>query len=373
MKKIIIALALFPTLTLAAFSDVGSNHIFGTAIDYAKNNNIVKGYNDGTFGPDRTINRAEFTKILLESTNKAPNNCTPTKQFSDVSNDAWFAPYVCEAVNRNIIKGYDDNTFRPGAPINFVEAAKIVALSFGQTNQTANPWYKPYVEFLEDKAASPDTISSIDKSLTRGELAEIVFRLKTNNTAKTRTAFFRATPSPVVSEALAKVITPEQQAIIEEFTSPEKTEGKTEEELAALEEEMLDKLGGELPETTVEEAMPESVTFSSALIESGTFQAAGSKSGSGSAKIFTQEDGSHLLRLENFSVSNGPDLYVTLVKNANPKKGKDVKAGYESLGLLKATNGNQNYEIPANIDLSQYNSVVIYCRAFSVVFSVASL
>jgi hypothetical protein len=95
---------------------------------------------------------------------------------------------------------------------------------------------------------------------------------------------------------------------------------------------------------------------------------------SGEALIYQLADGSRVLRLQNFSVDNGPDLYVYLVPidpvpNAS---GSDIP-GHYSLGRLKGNIGDQNYELPADLDLSQYKSVVIWCQAFAVPFAAAPL
>ncbi|MDE2899514.1 MAG: DM13 domain-containing protein [Chloroflexota bacterium] len=96
--------------------------------------------------------------------------------------------------------------------------------------------------------------------------------------------------------------------------------------------------------------------------------------GSGQALIFSAPGGGHLLRLENLDVTNGPALHVILSTHPNPTRGNEVKlSGYADLGPLKGNRGNQNYTIPADVDISAIQSVVIYCKPFSVVFSVATL
>ncbi len=96
--------------------------------------------------------------------------------------------------------------------------------------------------------------------------------------------------------------------------------------------------------------------------------------GSGEAGIYQLTDGTQILRLTNFQVENGPDLYVYLVP-IDPvpnQSGSDI-AGSINLGPLKGNVGDQNYNIPAGLDLSQYKSVVIWCQAFAVPFSAAPL
>jgi len=86
----------------------------------------------------------------------------------------------------------------------------------------------------------------------------------------------------------------------------------------------------------------------------------------GVAKVIKLADGRTFLRLENLKTTNGPDLYVYL------STGKDV-SDIVSLGKLKRNIGNQNYEIPTGTDLAKYNTVLIWCKAFSTLFGSAKL
>ena len=96
--------------------------------------------------------------------------------------------------------------------------------------------------------------------------------------------------------------------------------------------------------------------------------------GEGKATIYRSPDGSHLLRLEDFKVTNGPDLHVLLAGHPDPKERKDLESGsYVDLDKLKGNIGNQNYTLPKELDPARYKSVVIYCLPFHVVFSTATL
>jgi len=86
----------------------------------------------------------------------------------------------------------------------------------------------------------------------------------------------------------------------------------------------------------------------------------------GVAKIIQLADGTDILRLENFKATNGPDLYVYL---STDKTNADIV----NLGRLKGNIGNQNYLIPAGTDITKYNTALIWCRAFSVIFGSAEL
>jgi hypothetical protein len=91
--------------------------------------------------------------------------------------------------------------------------------------------------------------------------------------------------------------------------------------------------------------------------------------GRGDALIIETEPGKYVLRFENFSVRNGPDLYVYLSEDPN---GKDVKEVL-NLGRLKATDGAFNYEIPSGVDVSKIKSAIVWCKQFSTLFAHATL
>ena len=110
-------------------------------------------------------------------------------------------------------------------------------------------------------------------------------------------------------------------------------------------------------------------------IKAGEFKDADSfHRGSGQATIYSGPDDTYLLRLEELDVTNGPALHVYLSYHEDPDNPKEVKTpGFFDLGDLKGNRGNQNYPIPTEVDITLYNSVVIYCQPFNVVFSVATL
>jgi hypothetical protein len=90
---------------------------------------------------------------------------------------------------------------------------------------------------------------------------------------------------------------------------------------------------------------------------------------SGEATLKELEDGSHVLRLEDFETSNGPDVRVYLSAGDKDSYGKD----FVDLGGLKGNVGDQNYTVPSGTDLDRYDTVVIWCRRFTVAFGAALL
>jgi hypothetical protein len=96
--------------------------------------------------------------------------------------------------------------------------------------------------------------------------------------------------------------------------------------------------------------------------------------GRGRATVYRLGDSTRILRFTDFETSNGPDLYVYLVAAADAPDDESVSRGdYVSLGRLKGNRGDQNYAVPAGLDLSRYRAVSIWCRRFSVNFAAAAL
>ena len=97
--------------------------------------------------------------------------------------------------------------------------------------------------------------------------------------------------------------------------------------------------------------------------------------GEGTATVLRLAHGERVLRLEDdFRVTNGPDLYVYLSGAEAPRSGGELHdSGAVEIARLKGNVGGQNYDLPADLDLSQFRSVVIFCRRFTTVFSTAEL
>ena len=94
----------------------------------------------------------------------------------------------------------------------------------------------------------------------------------------------------------------------------------------------------------------------------------------GTATVLDVGGGRRVLRLTDFATSNGPDVRVYLVAAADVQDDATVKtAGFVELGPMKGNIGDQNYEIPATVDLASYRTVTIWCKRFSVNFGSAPL
>ena len=110
-------------------------------------------------------------------------------------------------------------------------------------------------------------------------------------------------------------------------------------------------------------------TNGGAVVAAGEFRGADEfHFGSGRATLVTHDDGSHVVRFSDFSVRNGPDLFVYV----SPSSDGYVDDAIE-LGALKATDGAFEYALPSGTDAASIQSVVVWCKAFAVQFAVAPL
>lgn len=107
------------------------------------------------------------------------------------------------------------------------------------------------------------------------------------------------------------------------------------------------------------------------LLGAGEFVGLAGHSGTGDAGIFQNPDGSLVLRFENFDIQNGPDLEVYLVPGADQTS---LPEGSIHLGALKGNVGDQNYELPADTELTPGSyTALVWCEAFSVEFVGATI
>ncbi len=126
---------------------------------------------------------------------------------------------------------------------------------------------------------------------------------------------------------------------------------------------------------TVDEAFPGIAASGqqSAVVARGRFHGV-AHDGTGTASVNQLADGKRVLRFTEFETSNGPDLRVYLVAADDAADSDTVKrAGFIDLGALKGNKGDQNYDLPADVDLAKYRAATVWCRRFGVNFATAPL
>jgi hypothetical protein len=120
-------------------------------------------------------------------------------------------------------------------------------------------------------------------------------------------------------------------------------------------------------------ASPDPVVDEPVALAVGSFESRNRYTVTGTATTYELPDGSRILRLGDFESTNGPDLFVYLTVGDQADDDATLDADFVDLGVLRGNVGNQNYDIPAEVDLSRYDTVVIWCRRFTTSFGAADL
>lgn len=120
----------------SGFTDVASGAWYNNAVSTLTRAGILDGYEDGSFRPNASITRAEFTKIAVSFFKHAGG--ASSNPFNDVPDSAWYAEFVKAAAELGLIDGYEDGTFRPNAPITRAEACTIVNRTLGRAPDKDN-------------------------------------------------------------------------------------------------------------------------------------------------------------------------------------------------------------------------------------------
>lgn len=171
----------FSSVDLGRYSDAPfGNHSTDLSVSVLTEERVILGNDDGTFAPDRRLNRAEFVQIvmrLLNDTGTVNKNC-----FPDVSPSVWYADPVCRAKALGIVRGnarvgVEESLWRfePTRDVQYEEAVKILVQVYalpvvGDTE--GMDWYVPYIETADDMGLSIEGLSPGDR-ITRAEMARL--------------------------------------------------------------------------------------------------------------------------------------------------------------------------------------------------------
>lgn len=233
MKKtislsLLLSLIIGTTLVNAAeFTDTDEDYLYFNSINQLTESGCISGYEDGSFKPEQDVTRAEAVKILLtcldlpniytEQTFTVPDQTIVVLDdtektlfgesevkfkipfdaenyadlsFDDIESNAWYIPFLKEAVVRKIITGYDDNTIRPNQSVNKAELYTILYRLTPSDLQVINSeesladdiasgfWYYEPLQFAIDNqllTTDDDNLINPFKELTRANVAHFVY------------------------------------------------------------------------------------------------------------------------------------------------------------------------------------------------------
>lgn len=180
-----------PTVSAAEdrpFSDVSPDHLYFEAISELKAQKVIAGYSDGEFKLGASLTRAEASVIFYNILELSAEDVE--LPFTDVKEDAWYTDTIKALYGAGIINGYEDNTFKPSAPITRAEFAKMIVEAFeltptGDVDLTftdlkLNAWYLPSIETLYShgliKGVSANTFAPANM-IKRGDATYLTYNV----------------------------------------------------------------------------------------------------------------------------------------------------------------------------------------------------
>jgi hypothetical protein len=186
-----------PVLASAqSFKDLAAGHPVYEAAEYLKSKGIISGYSDGSFKPDKGVNRAEAIKIIVAPLIDAASIAQLTSSpFTDVKQGDWFLGYVEAARQNGIVDGPPNKTaFNGGNPVLKAEFIKMLEqghnakpletlseIQLPVSPDVAKPddWFYPYMRYAIASSMTmigADGMLHPDRALTRGDCALILHR-----------------------------------------------------------------------------------------------------------------------------------------------------------------------------------------------------
>lgn len=176
-------------LTQATFTDVSADSPLYTALSDLKTAGLISGYADGSYHPENAVTRAEAITFVLRVLSQEVKDEIKAI-FPDVPEGQWFAKYVTTAFELGFVKGYPDGTFKPSVTVNLAEFSTMLFVAAGAdidpvvgilpNGVSASDWFAPYIQagIKQGFLVVKDNTIDAAKPLTRGDVAEILYRLK---------------------------------------------------------------------------------------------------------------------------------------------------------------------------------------------------
>ena len=158
----------------ATFSDVSGTSVEAQAIYRLNGLGVLDGYPDGTFGPEKTITRAEFAKIACVTAGLkavASGMGGTASPFSDVAADHWANGWINVAAAQGFVKGDPAGTFRPEDKITQAEVVTVLLRLLGYNDNLPGEWPSDYIAKAANLGVLDDVTFVANQAATRGTVA----------------------------------------------------------------------------------------------------------------------------------------------------------------------------------------------------------
>ena len=145
LMVVCIILSLTAVYAASSFSDV-VNTKYNDAVEKLVELGVINGFEDNTFKPKNDVTRAQFAKMVVEASKLKASSDLPLSNFSDISNNHWAYNYIKVAVDNDIINGYEDGTFRPDKNVSYAESMAMILRAMKlEEKMTDKSWPTGYI------------------------------------------------------------------------------------------------------------------------------------------------------------------------------------------------------------------------------------
>ncbi len=212
VSMVIFLVAAIAPVSAKSFNDVASTYKYANEISSLVSLKLLAGYEDGSFKPDGTITRAEFSAVIARALGM-DTFVTPTDLsavFTDMTNADgsyhWSSGFVSFAYKKEIIIGMGDGTFSPDTPVTYEQAIKMIVCTLGYQDSAIDygGWPEGYIQKGDELGITKDAIvSPTNTPASRGMVAKLIYNaLEVNIAEKNSSGVYEETPKTLLNDKL---------------------------------------------------------------------------------------------------------------------------------------------------------------------------
>ncbi|OQB15971.1 MAG: Cell surface protein precursor [Firmicutes bacterium ADurb.Bin193] len=209
-------------VAFAAFSDIDPKSYYAEAVDRLSDYGVLSGKGEGVFDPDAGLTRAEMAKIATVVSGKEGEAAASygTSLYSDMDGSYWASGYITVAAKNNLILGYPDGTYIPEKRLSFAEAVTVVLRLLGYSNQVlGDNWPEAYTAKAAELSLTQGMSYGDYDGITRADMAVILDRALLTDVAQTNTKLIEKMKYTITNECIVLATNSENKNLLSDEVS----------------------------------------------------------------------------------------------------------------------------------------------------------